>query len=91
MNWPFILFFKACPYLILLKTVLLYCKNKNQEREREKKGKVNSYDCDPIPGSNKWQKKRLSVWLISGKSVLHIFRCIFRRIFRRILWYKLVL
>ena len=53
MNWPFILFFKACPYLILLKTVLLYCKNKNQEREREKKGKVNSYDCDPIPGSNK--------------------------------------
>ena len=62
-NWPFILFFKARPYLILFKRGFIEIVKINIRREKEKirrerkRGKVNSYDCGPRPGSNKWQKK----------------------------------
>ena len=56
MNWPFILFFKACSYLILLKgfyfKINIRRKRKKKPRER-KRGKVSSYDCSPKLGSNK--------------------------------------
>ena len=62
-NWPFILFFKARPYLILFKRGFIEIVKINIRREKEKirrerkRGKVSSCDCGPRPGSNKWQKK----------------------------------